>query len=57
MGWNSWNHFGERADDKTIRETADAMVSTELRAAGYIYLNIDDTWDANRAIHPNAKFP
>jgi hypothetical protein len=61
MGWNSWNHFAERIDDKTVRETADALVSTELRDAGYIYLNIDDTWqgqrDANGIIHPNEKFP
>ena len=61
MGWNSWNHFAERVDDKTIRETANALVSSGLRDAGYIYLNIDDTWegqrDANGLIHPNDKFP
>jgi alpha-galactosidase len=61
MGWNSWNHFAERIDDKMVRETADALVSTGLKDAGYIYLNIDDTWegdrDANGVIHPNAKFP
>lgn len=61
MGWNSWNHFAERVDDTTIRATADALVSTGLRDAGYIYLNIDDTWagkrDANGVIHPNEKFP
>ena len=61
MGWNSWNHFAEHIDDKTVRETADALVSTGLRDAGYIYLNIDDTWqgqrDANGIIHPNEKFP
>ena len=44
MGWNSWNHFAEKVDDATIRATADALVSTGLRDAGYIYLNIDDTW-------------
>jgi alpha-galactosidase len=61
MGWNSWNHFAERVDDKTIRETANALVSTGLRDAGYIYLNVDDTWegqrDANGVIRPNDKFP
>src|SRR5205809_4995465 len=61
MGWNSWNHFAERIDDKMVRGTADALVSTGLKDAGYIYLNIDDTWegdrDANGVIHPNAKFP
>ncbi len=61
MGWNSWNHFAEHVDDKTIRETADALVSTGLKDAGYIYLNIDDTWegqrDASGIIHANEKFP
>src|SRR5690348_15365844 len=61
MGWNSWNHFAEKVDDATIRATADALVSTGLRDAGYIYLNIDDTWagkrDANGVMHPNEKFP
>jgi alpha-galactosidase len=61
MGWNSWNHFAERIDDKTVRETADALVSTGLKDAGYTYLNIDDSWegqrDANGFIQPNEKFP
>jgi len=61
MGWNSWNHFAERIDDKMVRETADALVSTGLRDAGYVYLNIDDTWegqrDPNGFIQPNEKFP
>jgi alpha-galactosidase len=61
MGWNSWNLFAERIDDKTVREMADAMVSSGLRDAGYIYLNIDDTWegdrDANGVIQTNNKFP
>ena len=61
MGWNSWNHFAEKVDDKTIRATADALVSTGLRDAGYVYLNIDDTWEGQRdtsgVIHSNEKFP
>src|SRR5450755_4681470 len=61
MGWNSWNLFAGRIDDKIVREMADAMVSSGLRDAGYIYLNIDDTWegdrDANGVIHSNNKFP
>src|SRR5947208_9575513 len=61
MGWNSWNHFAERIDDKTVRETADALVSTGLKDAGYIYLNIDDRMEGKRdsggVIQPNAKFP
>jgi alpha-galactosidase len=61
MGWNSWNHFAGRINDKTVRETADALVATGLKDAGYIYLNIDDTWegqrDANGFIQANDKFP
>jgi alpha-galactosidase len=61
MGWNSWNHFAEKVDDKTIRATADAMVSSGMRDAGYLYINIDDTWegkrDAEGHIHSNDKFP
>jgi len=61
MGWNSWNYFSEKVDDATVRETADAMVSTGMAAAGYVYINIDDTWEGARDdagnIVPNTKFP
>jgi alpha-galactosidase len=61
MGWNSWNHFAERIDDQIVRTEADAMVSSGMKAAGYEYVVIDDTWagqrDANGNIQPNSKFP
>ena len=61
MGWNSWNHFAERVDDRTIRATADIIVSSGMRDAGYVYVNIDDTWqgtrDAQGNIQSNKKFP
>jgi len=61
MGWNSWNLFAEKIDDKTVRTMADAMVRSGMRDAGYIYVNIDDTWeglrDANGVLHANSKFP
>ncbi|KAL2453546.1 Alpha-galactosidase 2 [Abeliophyllum distichum] len=44
MGWNSWNHFHCDIEEKLIRETADAMVSTGLAALGYEYINLDDCW-------------
>lgn len=44
MGWNSWNTFGSDISEALIRETADAMVETGLRDAGYRYLVIDDCW-------------
>jgi alpha-galactosidase len=61
MGWNSWNLFAEKVDDQTVRTMADSMVSSGMRDAGYIYVNIDDTWegvrDAQGNLQPNHKFP
>jgi len=61
MGWNSWNKFASRVDDATVRTIADAMVSSGMRDAGYVYINIDDTWEAGRDaqgnIQTNKKFP
>ena len=61
MGWNSWNYFHGNVTEQDIREAADALVSSGMRDAGYVYVNIDDTWegqrDANGVLHPNSKFP
>ncbi|MGA8727529.1 MAG: glycoside hydrolase family 27 protein [Terracidiphilus sp.] len=61
MGWNSWNFFAEKVTDKDIRAAADQLVSTGMKDAGYTYVNIDDTWeaerDANGVLHTNSKFP
>ena len=61
MGWNSWNKFARKVSDQLIRETADAMATNGMKDAGYIYVNIDDTWeagrDANGKIQTNEKFP
>lgn len=62
MGWNSWNHFGCNVSSELIRETADAMVATGMKDAGYEYVVIDDCWqvdrDANGRIVPDAeRFP
>lgn len=61
MGWNSWNKFHGSVNDRDVRSTADLMVSTGMRDAGYVYVNIDDTWegtrDAQGNIQPNSKFP
>src|SRR6202012_4074657 len=61
MGWNSWNHFAEHVTDADVRTAADLMVSTGMRDAGYVYVNVDDTWqgtrDAHGVLHPNGRFP
>jgi alpha-galactosidase len=61
MGWNSWNYFFGKVTDKDIRDSADEIVATGMKDAGYVYVNIDDTWegqrDANGNIQSNSKFP
>lgn len=62
MGWNSWNKFGCDINEDLIRQTADAMVSSGMKDAGYMYINIDDCWHGERDslgfIHPDPKrFP
>ena len=61
MGWNSWNHFAERVTDADVRTAADQIVSTGMRDAGYVYVNVDDTWqgtrDAAGVLHSNSRFP
>jgi len=61
MGWNSWNFFFGKVTDKDIRASADQIVATGMKDAGYVYVNIDDTWegerDATGVLHSNEKFP
>jgi alpha-galactosidase len=48
MGWNSWNKFACHVDEQLIEQTADAMVSSGMRDAGYRYVVIDDCWQVYR---------
>lgn len=62
MGWNSWNYFACDVSESLIREAANAMISSGMKDAGYIYINIDDCWHGQRDslgfIHPNPEhFP
>ena len=63
MGWNSWNTFTHAINEDLIKETADAMVSSGLKDAGYEYVVIDDCWslrqrDENGFLVPDPeKFP
>lgn len=63
MGFNTWNTFGDKIDEKMIKEIADALVSTGLRDIGYNYIVIDDCWsekkrDENGRLVPDKnKFP
>src|SRR5438876_1210554 len=53
MGWNSWNKFAGRVDDATVRSIADAMAGNRMKEAGYLYINIDDTWEGGRDAQGN----
>ena len=63
MGWNTWNTFGPDISETLILESADAMIDTGLRDAGYEYIVIDDMWalkerDAEGRLVPDPeKFP
>lgn len=62
MGWNSWNTFACDVNETIVRKAADAMVSSGMKDAGYLYVNIDDCWHGERDslgfIHPDPdRFP
>ncbi|WP_205411202.1 glycoside hydrolase family 27 protein [Mucilaginibacter pineti] len=62
MGWMTWNYFGDKINEKDIKEMADAMVSSGMLDAGYHYLMIDDGWQGgrdskNEMIPDPVKFP
>ena len=62
MGWNTWNKFACKIEEKLIRDSIDALVNTGLKDLGYNYMNLDDCWqikrDENKTIVPDAdKFP
>ncbi|MFF7372213.1 glycoside hydrolase family 27 protein [Streptomyces tricolor] len=44
LGWNSWNSFGCGITEAQVRQAADAMVSSGMKAAGYQYVVVDDCW-------------
>jgi len=44
MGWNSWNTFQTKISEKLVMETADMLVSSGMKDAGYTYLVLDDGW-------------
>ncbi|MDP6908093.1 MAG: glycoside hydrolase family 27 protein [Flavobacteriales bacterium] len=48
MGWNTWNTFHCNVDEQLIQESADYMVSSGMKEAGYEYIVIDDCWQVAR---------
>ena len=62
MGWNSWNTFSWNINADLIKSSADYMVSTGLKEAGYEYIVIDDCWSEKqrvngRLVPDKNKFP
>ena len=55
MGWNSWNVFHGNINESQIKQIADAMVTSGMKDAGYVYLNLDDNWMANPARDANGN--
>ena len=53
MGWNSWNKFQCNVSESLIKETADAIVRSGMRDAGYQYVVIDDCWQVSRDANGN----
>ncbi len=44
MGWNTWNTFAENINESLILRSADELIASGLKAAGYEYVVIDDCW-------------
>ena len=63
MGWNSWATFELNINEGLLRETADAMVNSGMKHAGYEYVIVDAGWkaktrDADGRLQADpAKFP
>ena len=53
MGWNSWNKFACNVSEDLIKGTADAMVKSAMKDAGYEYIVIDDCWQVSRDANSN----
>ena len=62
MGWSSWNTFGLDISEDIIVGVARTMATNGLKAAGYVYVNIDDGFfdghgpDGRLRFHPQ-RFP
>ncbi|MFJ7272283.1 alpha-galactosidase [Streptomyces sp. NPDC099050] len=63
MGWNTWNSFGCDIDEELIKASADRIVTSGMKSAGYEYVVVDDCWmdperdaQGNLRAHPD-RFP
>ena len=47
-GWNAWFAFDRDVTEEGVLRNAEALVRTGLRDAGYVFVNLDDTWQGDR---------
>ncbi len=62
LGWNSWNCWGLSVSQEKVMASAQALLDKGLADYGFTYVNIDDSWPAEKRdkegrIVPNEKFP
>lgn len=63
LGWNTWNTFACEINEELILQSAQVLISTGLKDAGYEYVVMDDGWqlpnrDENgRLVADPKKFP
>jgi alpha-galactosidase len=61
MGWASRERLGTMIDDQAIRQAADGLEETGLKAVGFTYVEVDDGWQGERdesgTLHSNPEFP
>ena len=63
MGWNTWNTFAEKINEELVLCSAEKLVSSGLKQAGYEYVVIDDCWslkerdNLGRLVPDPEKFP
>ncbi len=63
MGWNTWNTFAQDISEELILSSAEKLLSTGLKAAGYEYVVVDDCWalrerdGRGRLVPDPQKFP
>lgn len=47
MGWQSWNVLENAVSYDKVCQQADAIISKGFKDVGYIYVGVDDTWQAS----------
>lgn len=63
MGWNTWNTFAENINEDLVLSSAQTLVRSGLKDAGYEYVVVDDCWAIRergtdgKLHHDPQKFP